>query len=74
MFGRNYSVFVASLDSRYNSITPIGHPDSRKTMTDITRILNAIEQGDIRDRGFSASMGFVGWEASPGNRIQSNYS
>ena len=41
-------MFEPSLDSRYNSVTLLGSPDPRRIMTDVTRILNAIEQGDAK--------------------------
>jgi RNA polymerase sigma factor (TIGR02999 family) len=41
-------VFESSLVFLYNSVTPCGSPNPGITMTDVTRILNAIEQGDIK--------------------------
>ena len=42
----NRVVLESSVASRYNSVTLLASPDSRIIMTDVTRILNAIEQGD----------------------------
>lgn len=39
--------FESSLDSRYNSVYTFLR-DLERTMTDVTRILNAIEQGDLQ--------------------------
>jgi len=36
------------LTARYNRVTPLPGRDPRTNMTDVTRILNAIEQGDAR--------------------------
>jgi RNA polymerase sigma factor (TIGR02999 family) len=36
------------IGSQYNSIALLGNSDLRRIMTDVTRILNAIEQGDER--------------------------
>ena len=44
----NYGVFEPSAGSRYNSIPLLGSPDPKRIMSDVTRILNAIEQGDAR--------------------------
>lgn len=37
---------VLSYRSLYNSMNLFESPDSRRIITDVTRILNAIEQGD----------------------------
>ncbi len=39
-------MFESSLNSRYNKVNTFLRPDLRIIMSDITRILNAAEQGD----------------------------
>ncbi len=44
----HHVVFEQSVDSRYNSVTLLVSLNPRRIMTDVTRILNAIEQGDAQ--------------------------
>ena len=42
----HHVVFEQSVDSRYNSVTLLVSLNPRRIMSDVTHILNAIEQGD----------------------------
>ena len=42
------TIFELPLNSRYNCVTQLGHWERRTSMSDVTRIMSAIEQGDTR--------------------------
>lgn len=42
------AVFEPQVNSQYNGTIPLGNPAPRKSMNDVTKILNAIERGDPR--------------------------